>query len=196
MSMASLYFLPSVVLLIVLLITIPICFLMFSSLRKYRRKRNLLVYTVLALMLSLLAFEAYDQFVGPAIVSITLAGEPFFANRVNPIEVTVENLAGRETSFYLVLKSTNATLVADSPDIIQLNSTAVKIPFNLHSLHEEVTKTVHFQMDDTVTGCIFYPSIERSNHGPIITGGTDRAESVWNNRTGRYTLNLIPGAVI
>jgi hypothetical protein len=196
MSMASLYFLPSVVLLIVLLITVPLCFLRFLSLRKYRRKRNLLVYIILVLMLSLLAFEAYDQFVGPAMVSITLAGEPFFANRVNPIEVTVENLAGRETSFYLVLNSANATLTADSLEIIQLNSTAVKIPFNLHSLHEDVTKTVHFQMDNNVTGCIFYQSIERSNHGTIVTGGTDRAESVWNNRTGRYTLNPIPGAVI
>ena len=196
MSMASLYFLPSIVLLIVLLIAVPVCFLLFSSLRQYRRKRNLLVYTVLALMLSLLAFEAYDQFVGTAIVSYSLAGEPFFANRVNPIEVTVENLAGRETSFYLVLNSTNATLTADSPDIIQLNNTTVKIFFNLHSLHEEVTKTVRFQMADNVTGCIFYPSIERTNNTPIVTGGTDRAESVWNNRTGRYTLNPIMGPVI
>jgi len=192
----AIYFIPYVIHLFVALIIVTICFLKFKSLRKFRRKRNILLYVILALTLSAFAYKTYDEFLGPTIVTFSLASEPFFANRVNPIEVTVENLGMRQKSFFLVLKSINATLTANSPDIIQLNNTSIKIPFNLHSVHEEMTKTVHFQMDDNVTGCSFYPSIERTNHSPIVTGGTYRAESVWNSRTGRYTLNLIMGPVI
>lgn len=195
MSIASLYFLPSIVLLIVLLITVPICFLKFSSLRKCRRKRTLLVYTVLALMLSLLAYGTYDQFVGPAIVSYSLEGEPFFANRVNSIEVSVENLSMRETNFYLVVKATNASLIADGQESIQINRTAVKIPFTLQGMNEKVIKSVSFRMDENVTGCIFYPTIEQTNYRPIVTGSTLQLESVQNNQ-GRFTLNAIPGPIV
>ncbi len=195
MSIAN-YFIPEIILLITLLVGVAVSFLVFSSLRKYRRKRNLLIYVALAIILSVLAYQTYDSYLGPAIVSYSLESEPFLANRVNPLEVSAESLSSRPTSFNLVLTASNSSLIADGQDNIQINSTAIKLQFNLNGLYKEVTKTVHFQMDENVTGCVFYCHIEEVNHRPIVTGSTERAESVWNSNGGRYNLNRIMGPLV
>ncbi len=194
MSIAN-YFIPYAVHLTIILVVILICFLKFQSLRKYRRKRNLLVYAVLAILVGLLAYETYNQFLGPAIVSYSVVGgNQFYAGQVNQFTVSCENLGMRETSFYLVLNSENASLLAENQqDYIQVNSTSIKIPFTLHSLHEKTTATVFFSINENVTSCAFYPNIERANYSPIVTGSTLRAECIWNAETNSYNLTVKPG---
>ncbi len=194
MSIANLYFVPYVILFIALTVIVLICFLKFPSLRKYRKKRNITAYFVLAIIFSLLAYETYDVSLGPAVISYQIGSDKqIYAEQVNQLVVSCESLSMRETSFYLVLESTNASLIADSQDGIQINSSSIKIPFTLNSLQKEVNKTVSFRIYANVTRCEFYPSIEQLDQKPIVTDSTIRAECVFNNETNTYLLNAILG---
>ncbi|MCW3983635.1 MAG: hypothetical protein NWE96_06520 [Candidatus Bathyarchaeota archaeon] len=194
MSIANLYFVPYVILFIALTVIVLVCFLKFPSLRKYQKKRNIAVYFVLAIIFSLLAYETYDVSLGPAVISYKIASEKqIYAGQVNQLVVSCESLSMRETSFYLVLRSTNASLIGDSPDGIQINSNSIKIPFTLNSLQKEVNKTASFKIDANVTRCEFYSSIEQLDRKTIVTDSTIRAECVFNNRSDTYVLNTILG---
>jgi hypothetical protein len=193
MSIANLCFVPCVVLLSAISIIVLLCFLKFKSLRKYRRRRNWFVYAFIALTIYTLAYQIYDQSLGFSIIRYSLESEPFFANQASPLEFTVESLGRRETSFNLIITVTNASLSADNPGIIHLNRTAIKIPLNFQNAHEMVTITVHFQMDDNVAGCAFNTAVEPIKSRPTVTGSIEGAISVWNDKTGKYTLHGIYG---
>ena len=197
MSIANVYFLPEFTLLILLLIAFLVFFLKFSALRKYRRKRNIIFYATSIIMLCLLAALTYDGYQGLALVSYEVESkEPFFAGQINQLDVTSKNLGIRAASYYLVINSTNATLTANSADCIQINETAIKVFFNLHNLDEESTKHMAFRMNENVTGCQFYISTERSSNLPAVTGSTVYAYTIYDNRTGHYSLTSVVGPVV
>ena len=52
----AIYFIPYAIHLTVALVIVSICFLKFKSLRKFRRKRNILLYIILAVALSAFAY--------------------------------------------------------------------------------------------------------------------------------------------
>jgi hypothetical protein len=197
MSVANLYFIPLCFLFTIVSIVVIACFLKFQSLRKYRRKRNWLIYTSIILLIAFLVYQTYDQSLGPPIVRYTLEGsEPFLPNQVSPLQITVESLSRREMNFNLVIAAANASLIADSQSSIQVNRTAIKIPVFLRSLHQEVAVTVHFQMDGNVSGCAFHTALEPVKPRPIVTSSIEGAVSVWNNHTGKYTLEGIYGSSV
>lgn len=197
MSVANLYFIPLCLLFIIASIVILTCFLKFQSLRKYRKKRNWLVYASIVLVVGLLAYQTYAQSLGPSIVRYTLeGGEPFLANQVNPLEVIVESLSQREMTFNLVITAANASLIADGQSSIQVNNTAIKIPVSLNGLHEKATAIVHFRMYEDASGCLFKTAVESSKSRPLVTGSIEGAVSIWNNHTGKYTLQGIHGPSI
>jgi hypothetical protein len=194
MSVANLYFIPLCFLFTTVSIVVIACFLKFQSLRKYRRKLNWLIYASIIFIVGFLAYQIYDQSLGIPIVRYTLEGdEPFLANQVSPLKVTIESLSGREMNFHLVIAATNASLIADGQSSIQVNSTAIKIPVSLRSLHEEADVSVHFRMNGDVSGCAFNTAIESVKPRPIVTSSIEGAVSVWNSQTGRYTLEGIYG---
>ena len=94
MSIANLYWLPTMVLLVILVAAVVACFVLLPSLRVYRRKRNWIIYGVIALLLGLTAFEAYDTWIGPAIVTYSFdAEENQFRAGINQFDVTCTSLA-------------------------------------------------------------------------------------------------------
>ncbi len=119
-----------------MLVAIAVCFYRFPSLRSIRKPRNLLVYLVMLLLLGSVAYQVYDAFLGVSVVTydantLSFADNEFVAGQVFELEVFCENLGMRETSFYLTLTSTNASLtVGSQQNYIQVNNTAIKIPFH------------------------------------------------------------------
>jgi hypothetical protein len=168
--------------------------LKFPSLRVYRKKRNLLIYSVLVLTLSLLASQSYDLFLGPTCVSYSLDNgeKQFYTGRINTFSVSSHNMGMRTVSFTLIIKSVNASFTPYSQQTYpQSNSTTIKIPFSfLHGGRE--TKLVQFMIDENVTGFAFYPSIEQRI---VVTSYTWQAVGVWSGETNSYTLRAMPGPV-
>jgi hypothetical protein len=187
---------PYIALAVVCIIVSIILFLKIPSLREIRKKRNLIVYAAFILILGLTVYQAYDLSLGPTVISYNLAKneKEFYAGQVNKLNISCESLCMRETSFYLVLKSVNATLVVENQqNYIQLNSTAIKMPFTLSSVHETQSKVLSFIIDKNVANFEFYPNIERLKDFPIVTGSTRQVQCAWNSTTNSYIVDIIPG---
>ena len=155
---------PYVLLLFVCLLVFLVCIINFRSLRVYRRKRNLMIYAVFALVLSLLIYQANEVSLGPSYISygIKKTQTPIYAMEQNQFGVTCYCDGGKEATFHMVMKCANATLQVDGQaDYIQLNDTAIKIPFSFRGSGEQ-TKPVYFTVNANVSSVEFYPSIERS----------------------------------
>jgi hypothetical protein len=148
----------------------------------------------LALIFELIAFQAYDVSLGPALVSynIDVGGNLFYAGQVNQFTVSCSSHGLRETSFYLVLKCINASLIVDGEQkYIQLNSSTIKIPFTLQSWETE-TKPVQFIIDENATAFEFYSYIDGQ---VIVTSSIAEVQGHWDWATNSYTLQFMPGPV-
>ena len=196
---------PYIVLFVIITVVALACLVKFSSLRKYRKKRNLLVYGVVALLLSLTGYQsvnvAYQASMGTMMITydVEFHRAPLYAGQTSQFTVSCEVLGRQETSFYLVLNGENASLTADTQEYVQMNGTAIKIPFTLNSPHQEVTKIVHFKINENVTSCRIQTDtepIQPSNHGPIVTGATDHIDCILNPRTNSYTFTDSPGPCV
>ncbi len=196
---------PYIILFSVIVIITIACFAMISSLRKYRSRKNLVVYGVVALMLGLTAYlavnVAYEASMGPMMVTYDLnhRGTPFYAGQTSQFTVTCETYGRRETSFYLVLNGENASIAADNQEYIQMNDTAIKIPFTLNNIHQEAVKTVYFKINENASSCRFYTDTEPlppSNHVPIVTGATVQVDCIRNPRTNSFNFTAMPGPCV
>jgi hypothetical protein len=199
MSIANVYWLPTTVLLVVLIVAVLACFLAFSSLRVYRRRRNWIIYAFIVVLIGVTAFEAYDTSIGPAIItySIHTTENQFSAVTTNRFEIECTNLGNRRTSFNLVAKFNNASLAAQSEkDYSQINSTTIKIPFALETLKQTQTKSLQFMIAQDVMAFEFSLYMDYNKDSPIVTGGTVGAQCVFSNDTNRYTINLVQGPVV
>jgi hypothetical protein len=187
---------PYAILLIVSLVIITVCFLKLPSLRAFHKRRNLLIYVISALILSLIAYEACDSSLGPTVVSYNLETETnqFYGGQVNQFNISCTNLGIRETNFYLVVKSINASfIVGEQLNYVQINSTAIKILFKLNAfnVHTTNTKSVIFTIDANATGFGFYFDC------PVLaTSSTTEALGLWNTTTNIYSLSVINGPCI
>jgi hypothetical protein len=164
------YVLPYILLLLVCVIVFLVCIISFRSLRLYRRKRNLLVYTLFALTISLIGYQATVASVGPNYISfgIQKTQTPIYAEQQNHFSVTCYSDGGNQEAFYMLLKCTNATLqVNGQVDYVQVNGTAIKIPFSFPGGGEQ-TKQVYFRVNAGASNVEFYPSIERQPNSAII----------------------------
>jgi hypothetical protein len=161
---------PYIGLLAVSLLVVVAVFLKFPSIKVYRRKRNLLAYAVLFIVLSLLAYQAYTVSLGPNYVSFSIqkTQTPIFAWQQNQFSVTCTSSGARDIDFYMVIQCSNATLQTGySEGYIQANNTAVKIPFSFHGDGSE-TKPVYFTADANASSISFYPSFEDQSGSPFV----------------------------
>ncbi len=185
------YAIPYILLLVVCLFVFLVCLVKIPSLRVYRQKRNLLVYTMLVLVLGLIAYRAYDISLGPNYISFEIkkTQTPIYAGKENQFSVTCYSDGVKEAKFYMILKSANATLqVGDQQGYIKVNDTAIKIPFALHG-SEEQTKPVYFTAAANVSSLEFYPSIERSKDSQILVmTWLSGIQCTWNPTTHSFVM--------
>ena len=168
MSTANLYFVPCIFLIVLCSIIILLCFVKFKSLRNIRRRRNWGIYASL-ILLGLLFYQAYDVSLGPNDVYFSLQKPqtPVYDGHENQFSITCSSGGLKQVDFYMVIRSDNATLsTKDQQGYIQVNATAIKIPFNFQGSGTQ-TKSVYFTADANVSSFSFYPAVERINNSPI-----------------------------
>ena len=176
------YAIPYVFLIIIVAIVAAALFAKFPSLRNYRRKRSIAVYSALLLVFAVLVFQAYDvgciTFVGYRVESET----KIHTEASKQIGLTCSSQGIRPCSFYLVLRSVNASFPTQAhPDYIQINETAVKVPFTLSGMFSptEATRYVPFEIDENVTDFSF-SILPDSWRGCTFVTGQPSVSYVWN----------------
>lgn len=199
MSVANLYWLPTVILLIVLVVAVAVSFVIIPSLRKYSHRRNWLIYAIIILLLSIIAFEAYDTSIGPPLVtySFDTADNQFVSSAVNRFNITCTSLSNRQTSFNLIIEATNASLIVPSQlGYVQTNNNTIKIPFTLNGIQQTQIKPVQFTIDRNVSAFDFSCRIDYQNGGPIVTGAVEGLHCELNSTTNNYAISRICGPYV
>ena len=199
MSIAHVSPYPYIILLVVMLAVVVVCFCRFPSLKSIRNPRNLVIYLVILLLLLSATYQVYDAFLGVSVVTydvniLGFAGNEFLAGPVFEFEVICENLGMCETSFYLTLTSTNASLeVGSQQDYIRVRNTALKIPFHFDasSIHAKETISVSVTIDGFASG--FRIDFESSI---IATGGVIGVQGQRNQTTNNYSIWANPGPCV
>ena len=182
---------PYLALLGVSVLVIVAALLKCPSIKAYRKKRNLLAYAVIIIIIGLIAYQAYNVSLGPNYVSFSIqkTQTPIFAERQNQFSVTCNSDGARDIEFNMVIQCSNATLQADREEgYIQANSTTVKIPFSFHGDGAE-TKPVYFTADANVSSISFYPSIEARNGSPLVVWVyLSEIQCTYDPLTGSYAM--------
>jgi len=173
-----------------------VCFAKFSSLRIYRKRRNLLFYSILFFVFSLLAYQSYDLFLGPTCITFSLdnGDKKFYAEQVNTFSVSSRNVGMRAASFTLILKSVNVSFTSYTQQVYLYgsNNTTIRIPFTFSQGGSD-TKLVQFVVDRNVKTFEVYPYIEGD---VVVTSSTIKAQSLWSDATNSFTLKIVPGPCV
>ena len=154
-------------------------FVLFAvpSLRKYRRKRNLIIYAAVGIILSFLLLQAYEISLYPPIFTVGIANSSKIptlkANQVNQINFTCTTYPGDKTaSFYLVFTGENISFIGKQQDYVLTDTTTIKIPFTApygSDIEDVQIKPLLFQINENVTSFKMYPLLEQIN-GQVIMG--------------------------
>lgn len=181
---------PYIMLLSICLIILAAIFWRYPSFRGYRRKRNLAIYAALALVFSLIAYQAYNVSLGPTFISfgIEKTQTPIYSGHQNHFSVTCYSDGAKEANFYMTFESANATLQANGEQgYIQVNDTTIKIPFAFHGNGGQ-TKTVFFTADSNVTSLAFFPTIERQEGDFIVSTWLSEIQCNWDPATSSFIM--------
>ena len=188
----KIYAIPYVILIIILAIFALASFMKFPSLRNYRRKRNIVVYPALLLIFALLVFQAYDVS-SVALISYKIESHfSFDLEAAKNIGVTCSIQGAKSSSFYLVLKSVNASFTTLTElNYLHINDRAVKVPFTISGLFSptEVTKYVFFEIDKNVTGFSFSILPDSWSSRCLFVSGQPSVSYVWNGTENCFTLH-------
>ena len=185
---------------IVIAIVFVVLLLAFPSLRRYRKKRNLLVYCIFTFLIVLLFSQINDVY-KQAIVNFGLdnnGSTRAYLSENNTISLYSQNMGNKAADFYVILKAQNASFPTSSgKDYIQLNNKTVKVLFSLSESglpRDNDKKPVVFRIDDNVTGFLFSTSLESNGYEEPLYISTANSEIfVWNNTENCFMLNSTSG---
>ena len=183
------YAIPYGILIIIVAFVALALFWWFPSLRNYRRKRSLIFYTVLFLALILLIFQAYNA-ASRAFISYGVESDVrFYPETANQLNLTCSNRGSRSCSFYMVIRSVNASFPAQAqPNYVQVNSTSVKVHFTLSESWfspSEATDSLFLNIDKNVTGFSF-TILPESWNGCLFVSGEAFMSYIWNGTENCY----------
>lgn len=185
---------PYIILFIIVALTAIVLLAKLPSLRKYKRKRNIIIYTILTLALVFTLFQAYRT-------SQTNLLEYYFNDRskfpdyypetTNQFNLTCDNDGDTANSFYMIINSVNASFPTQPHETyITVSDTAIKVLFTLEengSPNEKQTKLVLFNINENVTGFSFRAHPENMNDF-TFAGGLYAMKYVWNGTENCYKL--------
>jgi hypothetical protein len=195
-SLSTPYFIGIIVIAIVFIVLL----LAFPSLRKYRKKRNLLVYCIFALLVVLLFSQINDAY-KQAIVNFGLdnnGSTRAYLGENNTIFLNSQNMGNKAVDFYVILQAQNASFPASSgQDYVQLNNKTVKALFSLSESglpRDSDKKSVLFTIDENVTGFLFSTSLESKGfEKPLYISTANSEIFVWNSTENCFMLNSTSG---
>ena len=189
---------PYIVGLLGVIIAVAALLIIFPSMRKYRSKRNILVYVVILFIIGLLVFQINEAptLSKRAIVTYGYAGDPKYYNGAdNQLVMTCENVGDKVASFYLVCNGLNASLQAKTQrDYVQTSNRTVKVPFSLQERGlplSEDRKPVYFTIDENVTEFSFTFSLEAQNSNHLVVSSGDTSVTyLWNVTENCFILSF------
>jgi 4-amino-4-deoxy-L-arabinose transferase-like glycosyltransferase len=195
-SLSIPYFIGIIVIAIVFIALL----LAFPSLRRYRKKRSLLVYCIFALLVVLLFSQINDVY-KQAIVNFGLdnnGSTRAYLGENNTISLYSQNMGNKAVDFYVILKAQNASFPTSSgQDYIQLNNKTVKVFFSLSESalpQDNDKKPVFFRIDENVTGFLFSTSLESKGYQkPLYISTANTEIFVWNSTENCFMLNSTSG---
>jgi hypothetical protein len=186
---------------IVAAIVFVVLLLAFPSLRRFHKKRNLLVYCIFTLLIVLLFSQANDVY-KQAFVNFGLdnnGSTRAYQGENNTISIYSQNMGNKAVDFYVILKAENASFPTSSgQDYVQLNNKIVKVLFSLSEsglTRDSDKKPVYYRIDDNVTGFLFSTSLESKVYRePLYIISTANSEIfVWNSTENCFMLNSTSG---
>jgi len=188
--------LPYLLLFLIVLIVAIVLFVMFPSLRKYRMKRNILVYLLVAVALVFFLFQANEASRGRTVYEYYITDNSFpnfYLGRTNQFNLTCKYIESRPASFYMVIDSVNVSFPAQPQETcISVNSTEIKVLFtvseNTPPMHED-TKIIFFNINENVTGFSFRVYPETVSDTLFPAGNTYGMDYVWNGTENCYVLS-------
>jgi len=188
--------LPYVLLFLVVLIVAIVLFVAFPSMRRYRMKKNIIVYLLVALILVFSILQAYDVSRGRTVYEYYITDNSFpnfYPGRTNQFNLTCKYIESRPASFCMVINSGNVSFpVQPQETYIPFNSTAIKVLFtvseNTPSMHED-TKIIFFNIHENVTGFSFRVYPETVSDILFPAGNTYGMDYVWNGTENCYVLS-------
>ena len=192
--------LPYIILFLLIAITAIALLVKLPSLRKYRRKRNSIIYSVFAVALGFTLFQVYET-PRKTILEYYLNDyskfPDYYPKIINQFNLTCHNIGDRTNSFYMMLNSVNASFPTQPQEShISIRDTAIKVLFTLGesgSSNEKDTKSVLFSINDNVTG--FSIKVEPETWNDLLGAGSLYAmQYVWNGTENCYKLDFVLGA--
>jgi hypothetical protein len=141
--------------------------------------------------LILVIYLAYDNSLGTTYVTFATKKPqtPIYAEYQNQFTLTAYSGGQRPVSFDVILRCRNVTFqVINQQDYIQLNETAIRIPFSFHGSNDE-TRSIYFTVDANVSSFSFYSSIERQgNNRDVAIGGLGEMQCQLDPVTHSYAM--------
>ena len=180
--------------LLAVLIVTAVLLLIFPSLRKYRRRRNILIYIAIVVVLFSLVAQI-DNVSRRAIVDFSVGGSAnFYGGETNQLAVFAGNHGNRAVSFKLIISSVNVSFqIQPQQDCIQINNRTCKVPFSLQEsslLGSSENKPLFFTIDENVSGFSFSVSLEAQPSGSVsVASGITYITYTWNGIANCY----VPG---
>ncbi len=179
------YSYPYYLALLAVLIVTAVFLVIFPSLRKYRRRRNILIYVAIVVVLFSLVAQI-DNVSRRAIVDFSVGGPAkFYRGEPNQLAVSAGNHGNRAVSFRLVISSVNASFqIQPQQDYVQINNRTSKVPFSLQEsslFGSSENKPLFFTIDENVSGFSFSVSLEAQPSGSVsVASGITYITYTWN----------------
>jgi hypothetical protein len=186
------YAISYIIAIIAVFLMILVLFVKYSSLRKYTRKRNIMVYCAFILTLGLLMFQV-DSVSRRAYVGygLGMGSGKAYVGEVNESVWSCSNHGDRSADFYLVINSVNASFIIQKQEgYVLASNTTIKVPFSLSGNSE--SKPVFYIIDKNVAGFYFSTSIENRGYGGFdVTTAMSGVTFVWNATGDYYILKYV-----
>ena len=168
--------------------------IIFPSMRKFRRRSNIILYAAATLLIILFAFQI-DNVGRRAIVSYSYAGSiSYIPGETCKLAMEAHNYGDRAADFQIIITGVNASFPMQTSQ--ERVSRTIEIPFLLlerGSPNSAETEIVSFTIDQNVTGFSFTMYAPEQFPSIAFASGDTHLSFTWNRTENCYELSLAGG---
>jgi hypothetical protein len=187
--------LPYILLFLTVLIALAVLIFAFPSLRKPWRRRNILIYTAVALILVLIVYQI-DNTYRRAIIAYRIDQTSRFTPfELNQLEFSCINYGEREAVFNLVITGTNISFSSSPTQVYAtVNEETVRMPFKLQERwfpNNAENKTMFFTIEENVTGFFLEVSWENQGYSQlVVVEAITGISCLWSEEESTYVVDM------
>jgi hypothetical protein len=171
---------------------------LFPSLKKYKVKRNLVIYFIVVIILSILLVQANEVTLRSPMFGVNLMDSSKIltlnGNQVNQFNFSCATVGGGKfANFNLVFNGVNISFLDNQQSYVLTNSTTIKIPFT-SALAKDVVdvqiKSLLFKINENVTSFRLYPTLEQIKGQVAYDSGIYDIRGIFNSIENVYGISL------